>query len=142
MTSRCILFLNFIVIWKSLSHDSNQEVQKMDHKEEDGCNPENVENWFLSGFTKTVSSNVELSQGDLESVWNTSHQRGVVYSLIFEIFNCHAIEFQLVRAQLHKTDWECKSKDAENNDEPEYVFKYEEDNGYDTCNLVDNLHEV
>lgn len=142
MTSRCVLFLDFIVICECLSHNGNQEVQKMDHQEEDGSNPENVENWFLCGFTKTVSSNVELSQGDLESVWNTSHQGGVVNSLIFEIFNCHAIEFQLVCTQLHKTEWERKSKDAENDNEPEYVFKNEEDDSYDTCDLVNNLHEV
>lgn len=94
----------------------------MDHQEEDGSNPENVENWFLCGFTKTVSSNVELSQGDLESVWNTSPHGGVVHSLIFEICNCHIIKFQLVRTQLHKTEWEWKSIDAENYDEPLYVF--------------------
>ena len=142
MTSRCVHFLDIVVIRERLSHNSNQEVQKMDHEEEDGSNPQNVKNWFLSGFSKTISSNVKLSQRDLESMWDTSNHIGVVDSLVFEIINRYTIKFQLVQSQLVKTDRERQSKDAEDDNEPENILEDKEDNSYDTCNLVNNLHEV
>jgi hypothetical protein len=62
--------------------------------------------------------------------------------LIFHFLYCHAIEFQLVQAQLVKTDRKRQSKDAENNDKPKDVLKDKEDDGYDIGNLVYDLHEV
>jgi len=124
MTSQSIQLPNIIIIRESLSHYSNQEVQKMNHKEENSGNPKDVQHCLLSSISNTICTNIKLSQSDLPHMWHTAHH-SVICNLSQDVFSCCGgvdVKFQLILSYLVETDRKWQHKHHENDNEPEDVY--------------------
>ena len=140
MRSKGILFFDIIVITKGLSHDCNQEIQKMKHHEESWSNPHNIKHSLLRSLSHTVCTDLELSQCNLKNKWN-GLQNWLVSNL-FQICFIQIIKFDLVLTKQVETNSECKVKDCENDDKPKDVIEDSEHDSHNISNTVNNLHVV